>query len=260
MGFSLTRRRGIAVAILCFVSAGILTGCYDGDDSLLSSARENAAKVMTEKENNLVRALSGSEHEKMIPVYQAILSKRVKFGEDSSPKKPSEATVPFCDVIDVYDKASLSMLKQCYSNTDCKERQINYQWMTQYGKTLTEECRGEEYRAYLKKMQDEARRKEQLAKERLQQEQAEAERARALEQEKLNHDTVVIDGERYISAEMYAKVRGSIKDCERARMKFMQLTSESPYLTVDMYNDLNKMILGCEVFKTEKEIQEPSSK
>ncbi|MDK9789943.1 hypothetical protein [Vibrio sp. D431a] len=236
---------------LILTASAIVMGCDGSNTEFVQSPYENAKKAMSNTENELLTALKNDERERLYPLFYAILAKRVQHSEEGViVQSPSKNAVPFCDVIDVYEPLTKDLRKRCGLSDSCKQRMLDNQWKSRYGKSLVEECKGTSY--VIQKRAEDAKRAKLEAE--AESEKKDVERIRKAN---LDNDTVIIDGERYVSPDMYAKIRTSIVDCERARMDFMDMTKESPYLTLDMYNEINKSILKCESYKTEKAIQEP---
>ncbi|MDK9789942.1 hypothetical protein [Vibrio sp. D431a] len=223
-----------SLVILIFIIA-TLDDDIDKEESF--SLEKNANLAMSSLELELIGSLTTNEKKSLKPLYYEILSKRLEFSEGAvSREKPDFKDTPFCDVIDTFEATTSLLNGKCKGAERCLSRMPNEKWRAVYGISLIEQCNG----------------KPNVKADN------HSEGLDRAQKHDLDSITTIIDGKRYISPEYYPKVRESIKDCERARMTFMSLTADTPFLTVEMYSEINKALLRCEAFKTELVIQKPN--
>lgn len=72
--------------------------------------------------------------------------------------------------------------------------------------------------------------------------------------DKLN--IVTVNKKELLSANMYKTLRESVKDCNRAKTKVLDVTQNGGILTVNDYDVIMNEVLKCEAFKLEQELQQ----
>ncbi len=152
-------------------------------------------------------------------LFRSIAKSRVVFGANND-KPASKDDLPFCDVID--------KVKQ-FEDENKLEYSINSQWSDQYGITLIEACSGIGFNI------DSVVNEDVPVKDTL--------------------NIVTVDNNELLSPSMYKEVRESVKDCNRAKTKVLDVTKDGGLLTVKDYDTIMKEVLKCEAFKLEKELQ-----
>ncbi|AUR85987.1 membrane lipoprotein [Vibrio phage 1.081.O._10N.286.52.C2] len=126
-----------------------------------------------------------------------------------------DSELPFCDVIEEL-LISEEGLRSTYAHT------LTNQWREQYGYTLAQSC---DYTPNVsEKLTDEVTEPS---------------------------DTNV----ELLAPEEYDKLIAAASNCERAKLKLIELTSSGRPLTVQDGNDTTRLVIGCKMYLLERELQ-----
>ncbi|AGN30314.1 hypothetical protein VPFG_00316 [Vibrio phage nt-1] len=229
------------IAIAAIAGTVLLTGCSETVEGTSNEKLSAAAPVMSQIEKDMLDVVGGPSFlNRYDAVYTAIVNKRIKFGEE--PVARAETEVPFCDVINTV------LESESQTGLNHKTYSLNNQWTVKYGITLKQQC-SQTY-AELK-----------LAT----QEQIEAELDRVviedqefskkeIKAEKIIEESVVINEDVLLSPELVRELRGSVKDCNRAKVRLMNVVDAGEALTTKHYDEVKGLVLQCEMLKLEVEL------
>lgn len=207
----------------------VLVGCTDAE--LNTSNNEQLQTIigtLSQSENAMLKKVYNDSYLSYYPKTLSELQRvRKPFGKPEVIRLDTE--VPFCDVIsEVIDDENKKIEDGFQPNSSWM---LSQQWYAKYGYTLREQCA--------------------MSGSTVIDTQPTSKEVR----EQVINDTVTINKVTYLSPDLVSKLRESVQDCNRAKIKLIDITDENPKLTVEHYESVQQEILRCEMFKLETDLQ-----
>ncbi|QIW90156.1 hypothetical protein OLCHANIL_00059 [Vibrio phage V05] len=233
------------IAIVALAASVAMTGCTDTIDNSATEQLKAAMPVLSQTEKDMLNVFAApnflSRYDNM---YAEVVKNRVHFGQKPIPRADTE--VPFCDVIDAVIAAERE------NNLTERDYSLSNQWKLKYGITLLEQCNQSD-RARIEMQIAKAKADAEAAKDRVVIEEQEFSK-KEIKAEKIIEDTVVIKDDVLLSPELVRELRGSVKDCNRAKVKLMSVVDAGEQLTTKHYDEVKGLVLQCEMLKLEVEL------
>ncbi|QNJ55213.1 hypothetical protein vBValMR11Z_287 [Vibrio phage vB_ValM_R11Z] len=233
------------IAIVALAASVAMTGCTDTIDTASTDRLDAAKPVLSQTEKDMLNVFAAPSFlSRYDNVYVEIVKNRVHFGQDPTPR--SDAEVPFCDVIDsvIAAEREHGMLERDYT--------LSNQWKLKYGIPLVEQCNKSD-RARIAMQIKLAKEEAEEIKDRVVIEEQEFSK-KEIKAEKVIEESVVINEDVLLSPELVRDLRGSVKDCNRAKVKLMSVVDAGEPLTTKHYDEVKGLVLQCEMLKLEVEI------
>ncbi len=233
------------IAIAALAASVVLTGCTDTIDNAATDQLKAALPVMSQTEKDMLNVFAAPSFlSRYDDMYANVVKQRVHFGQKPVPRANEE--VPFCDVIDSVIAAEREhrMAEKDYS--------LSGQWKMKYGITLLEQCNQTD-RARINAQIAKAQAEAEAAKDRVVIEEQEFSK-KEIKAEKILEDTVVINEDVLLSPELVRELRGSVSDCNRAKVRLMSVVDAGEQLTTKHYDEVKGLVLQCEMLKLEVEL------
>lgn len=209
----------LKVLLLGVVSVGMLSGCGDASPKLENSAR---AKMNTTERSLFDTYEDYLKTYKLRGVLESVRKRSVK---------PKDTDVPFCDVVE-----PLSLVEsQLNINSNYRKFLITEQWKAYKGETLRESCAkaNGEVKALVTEVVETVEERYTPVEEEI--------------REQVLDDTISLKRETLLSPEKIRELTNSVGECNTAKVQLIVTMNRGEPLTVNDYEKVSELILGCEM-------------